>query len=169
MTLSPERSDAVADKNAEFTRTRVRLAVMRTGARLAPIPVASVSRRVTLPAPVPEVFALLLDDKRLAQATGISAHIEPQVTGEVWFEDGRVAGMITELLKNRHLAMYWHLEHEHWPDNHYSTATFMLKPEGQGTLLVFYQSEIPAQARDEVERWWDEHFWSRLPAAFART
>ena len=42
----------------------------------------------------------------------------------------------------------------------------MLNAAKEGTQLVFFEQDVPEDAYDAVSRWWEDHLWSKLPAAF---
>jgi activator of HSP90 ATPase len=129
------------------------------------LPMKSITKRVSLGAPPAQVYATLLDAARLTAITGEEVRLDPQPGGEFSARDGAVSGLIAELLENRHIAIACRLDDAGWPKQHYSTATFMLKPEGAGTLLTFYQQDVPAELQEKMAAAWEESYWDRLPGA----
>jgi activator of HSP90 ATPase len=129
------------------------------------VPMKSITNRVSLAAPPAKVYATLLDAAKLTEITGAPVRLDPQPGGEFSARDGAINGLVAELLENRHIAIACRLDDERWPKQHYSTATFMLKPEGTGTLLTFYQQDVPEALRDPMAEAWEESYWTRLPGA----
>lgn len=165
MTLADENAKTVAEQNAATTQMRQRLMQIRLASRSLSVPRRSVSRRLVFTAAPHAVYETLLDGDRLSALTGAAIRVDPQVGGDVAFGDGSAAGVIMELLEDRHIAVAWRPAQIPWPEKLYSTATFMLKPEGAGTQLTFFQQDVPADAHDAVAQWWQEHYWQGLEAA----
>jgi activator of HSP90 ATPase len=131
------------------------------------LPVRSITRRLTLPVPPGRAYAALLDAETHAAITGAPARIDPEVAGDFAVCGGALTGAITELLDGRHIVIACRLAHDRWPEKHYATATFMLNAAAEGCVLTFYQQDVPAEAHEAMARLWEEHYWSRLPAALA--
>ena len=167
MTLADENATSIAAQNAATTQMRQRLMQIRMASRSMSVPRRSVSRRLTFKAAPPAVYTTLLDGERLSALTGAQIRIDPQVGGDVAFGDGSAEAVIMELLADRHIAVAWRPAQIPWPEKLYSTATFMLKPEGEGTQLMFFQQDVPADAHDAVAQWWQAHLWQGLETAFA--
>jgi activator of HSP90 ATPase len=131
------------------------------------VPMKSVTRRLSLPAPPARVYATLLDPEAHAAITGTAVRLDPQPGGDFATRDGEITGLVAEMLEDRHLVFACRLQDERWPAHHYSTATFMLKPEGDGCLLTFYQQDVPADLQERMAAAWEESYWARLPAALS--
>jgi activator of HSP90 ATPase len=127
----------------------------------------SISQRVSLAASPHEVYTTLLDSNRHASAVGKPTKIEPHVGGAVSLNGGQASGIITELLDDQHIVIAWRPADERWPADHYSTATFMMRPEGKGTTLVFFQQGVPEELADEVADQWQHTYWDKLSQAFS--
>jgi activator of HSP90 ATPase len=128
--------------------------------------VTNISARATLGAPAAEVYATLLDADRHRAVTGRSVHITRTVGTSVSLNDGTVEGYLTELLEGRHIVMALSFTDVGWPAEHYSTVTFMLKPDGAGSTLVIFQQDVPEDLAGELSSMWQRDYVDTLTAAF---
>ena len=142
--------------------TRLRLA------RFSPYtgPVTNISRRVRLGAPPPEVYRSLVDPERHGALIGETA--EPGATpgDPVVLAGGRLTGLLMEVLEDRHVVFALRPANGDWPAHHYSTTTFMLRPEGDGTTLVLFAQGVPVERADELATLWQQAYLDNLAAAF---
>jgi activator of HSP90 ATPase len=162
MSTPQQKTMSVEEQNAETARLRQRLMQVRLAARGLEGPRHSVTRRLLLKFAPQAVYTTLLDAARLSTIAGTPVTIDPRLGGEVTFGDGSAVAVITELLTDRHIVFAWQPRQIPWPEKLYATATFMLKPEGDGTALTFFGQDVPAEAHDDVARWWEEHYWQGL-------
>lgn len=115
-----------------------------------------------------ELYQTLVDSDKHAALTGAPARINASLGGDFEAVDGALSGLVSELLEDRHVVFSCRLDDAGWPEHHLSTATFMLKADGAGCLLTFYQQEIPAALYDPMAALWESRYWSRLPVAVTR-
>lgn len=122
-------------------------------------------KQLRLAASPHEVYTTLLDAEKHAALTGAPAAITPTMGGDFSALDGYLTGLLSELLDDRQVTIACRPREEAWPKHHLSTATFMLKPDGDGCRLSFYQQEVPADLHDLMTEVWEKHYWSRMAAA----
>jgi activator of HSP90 ATPase len=131
-------------------------------------PVTNISRRTVLGAPPHEVYRCLVDPTRHSALVGQPA--EPgEVPGDhVTLAGGRLTGLLTEVLEDRHVvfALQYPAGPTEWPRHHYSTTTFLLRAEGDGTSLVLFAQGVPEELAGELASVWQVEYLSRLAAAF---
>src|SRR3954451_11211011 len=128
--------------------------------------VTNISARAGLGAPPVEVYATLLDAERHGAVTGHSVHITSAVGAEVSLNDGRAVGYVTELLEGRHIVLALRFSDDRWPEEHYSTVTFMLKPDGTGSTLVIFEQDVPEELAADLTAMWQLTYVEALTAAF---
>ena len=139
----------------------------------------NISQLVRIKASPSEVFAALVDSEKHAAFTGAPASIEPRAGGQFSAYDGYITGMITELLQDKLLVLQWNGDQfqsqarrsavdETLKQGHYSSVTFMLDAEEDGTRLRFFQQGVPDELYDELADGWHEHYWDKLKAALER-
>ena len=125
-----------------------------------------IMKRLQLTASPATVYRALLDSTTMSEVTGLPAEINPIMGGDYSALDGYLSGVVSELLEDRHIAIACRVQEDGWPETHLSTATFMVKPEGSGTNLSFFQQDVPADYHELMLNLWEQYFWSKLPAAF---
>jgi activator of HSP90 ATPase len=128
--------------------------------------VTNISVRTTVGATPGDVYATLLDAERHSTVTGRSVHITPTVGTAVSLSDESINGYITELLDSRHIVMALCFADERWPAEHYSTVTFMLKPDGAGSTLVIFEQDVPEELADKIASTWQGEYVDTLRSAF---
>lgn len=121
-----------------------------------------------LSAPPEKVYAAWVDPQKLVQWFGpasveegsVKADIDLRVDGSyrISFRAGggynEVSGVYREVVPNRRLVFSWAW---HSTPERESLVTISIRPEGNGTLLVFNHAQfVDEQARDNHERGWTE-------------
>jgi uncharacterized protein YndB with AHSA1/START domain len=129
-------------------------------------PSLTLTRRFS--APPEKVYAAWADPQRLVQWFGpasveegsVKADIDLRVGGSyrISFRVGgsynEVGGVYREVLPNRRLVFSWAW---HSTPERESLVTISIRPEGNGTLLVFHHAQFVDEiARDNHERGWTE-------------
>lgn len=107
-----------------------------------------------------EVFEALMDAKKHSQFTGDLAKISRAVGGEFTTFSGYATGKNLEIIKDEKIVQTWRASD--WPEGHYSTITYVLKPAVGGTKLMFSQKGIPESEVAAVSDGWKTYYWQPL-------
>ena len=120
----------------------------------------------TIPATREEVFAVLTDSGRHSAMTGAESRIDPREGGEFSYFGGGVRGVTKTLEENARIVQ--ELRADGWPDGHYATVTYELKPQadGQRTLAAVNEEGIPSEHFGQVVEGW-QSYWEQF-ADFVR-
>lgn len=106
------------------------------------------------------VFEALMDSKKHSLFTGDTAKISPVVGGSFTTFGGYATGKNLELIPDEKIVQTWRASN--WPEGHVSVITFLLKPAGGGTKLMFSQKDIPESDADNVADGWKTYYWKPL-------
>lgn len=113
-----------------------------------------------------QVYAALMNSKQHAKCTGAKATISSKVGGKFTAYDGYIAGKNIELVPDTKIVQLWRASD--WPEQHYSTATFLLKQTSSGTRMTFMQTHVPSEFYSDIKRGWIEYYWEPLKQFFAK-
>lgn len=116
----------------------------------------------TFPAPPEEVYRALMTSQGHTAFTGATARISPKVGGRFTAWDGYITGVNIELVPPRRIVQKWRPQEEGWPEDHYSTVTFVLTATPQGTRLTFTHAGVVAEHAGHLAAGWREHYWGPL-------
>ena len=75
---------------------------------------------------------------------------------------GYCTGYNISLIENRKIEQAWHFSEEDWPDDYYSTCTFILDPAPTGTKLTFIQRGIPESSYKAIRAGWKSYYWTPI-------
>ena len=78
---------------------------------------------------------------------------------------GAIKGVTLELLPNKRIVQSWRVAEDTWPDDHLSTAIFMLEESDGETLLHFVHAGVPEQAHDSINEGWRTYYWDPIQKA----
>lgn len=120
----------------------------------------TIKQTVTFNASPHEIYEMLMDSKKHAKLTGASAQISREVGGTTSAYDGWIEGENVELIPDKKIVQRW--RGTDWPENHYSIATFELKPTKGGTKLAFTQTGVPPEHYQAISDGWHEHYWQKM-------
>ncbi len=107
-----------------------------------------------------EVYEALMDSKKHAEFTGDEADISRKVGGEFHAYGGYIEGTNLELEVDKKIVQKWRASD--WPEGHFSTASFILKKEGEGTLLEFTHTDVPSDKAKSIAKGWEEYYWEPM-------
>jgi activator of HSP90 ATPase len=122
----------------------------------------NIFQTATIKATAQEVYEALLDENKHAAFTGAEAIIGNKVKGKFSVYDGYCHGYNIELVKNEKIVQAWHFAEDGWPDEHFSTCTFLLEQIGNETKLTFTQTDVPEHKVTALEGGWKEYYWKPL-------
>lgn len=115
-----------------------------------------------------EVYEALMDSKKHAKITGAPANISREVGGEFNAYDGGLTGTNIELVADKKIVQKWRCVMDEWPEDHYSTASFLLKKVDKGTELTFVQTDVPKSCYEEISNGWEEYYWENMKKMFKK-
>lgn len=106
------------------------------------------------------VFEALMDAKQHAAFSGAEAKISRKTDGKFTAYGDYIEGVNLELVADQIIVQKWRASD--WPKEHYSIATFRLRPDKGGTELVFTQTNIPDNKAKTISEGWKEHYWDKM-------
>ncbi len=119
--------------------------------------VKNLKQSVTFRAKPHDVYEALVDARKHAEFSGMSAELEPKVGGRFRHYGGDLQGLVVELQPDRRIVLAWRASG--WPKGSYSIAQFVLKKVRGGTRLNFDQFGIPTSDFRGIKTGWPEYYW----------
>jgi uncharacterized protein YndB with AHSA1/START domain len=129
--------------------------------------VKTIRQTATIRATPARVYSALMTTKGHEAFTGASARISGKVGGRFTAWDGYIEGRNLELVPGKKIVQAWRPAEEEWPEDYYSTVTFVLTPTRGGTRIRFLQRGVLSQYAAELAQGWKDHYWRRLNAYLA--
>jgi activator of HSP90 ATPase len=126
----------------------------------------TIRQSVTFKASPHEVYEALMDSSKHSQFTGAEADISREVGGTFAIFGGGLSGTNLELIPDKKIVQSWRASTESWPEDHYSTVTFVLEEVEDGTHLTFVQTGVPDEAYDSIDEGWGKYYWTPMKAKF---
>jgi len=109
-----------------------------------------------------EVYELIMDAKKHAAFAGGKVTMSRKPEGKFVVFDGYCHGYNIELTEGKKIVQAWHFVEDGWPDDHYSTCTFLFEPKEGGTKLTFTQTGVPAHKVESLKGGWKEYYWEPM-------
>ena len=109
-----------------------------------------------------DLYKCLISSEKHSAFTGAEAVIDPELNGSISCYDGYITGKNIFLEEGLMIIQEWHAKEENWPDYHFSTVQFKLKPLDGGTHLTFIHKGIPEEYYESISNGWYEHYWEPL-------
>jgi activator of HSP90 ATPase len=128
----------------------------------------TIRQKVLIPEATPDdVFRAYLSSKEHTAITGSKATISSRKGAKFIAWDGYISGKNVELIRGKKIVQEW-LTTE-WPENYApSTLDMTLVEKGDGTELIFVQTDVPkSQAASYRKGWWDS-YWNPMKEYFAK-
>ena len=126
----------------------------------------TVRQSVTVKAGPHRIYETLLDSRKHAKLTGAKAKIGRKAGEKFTAFDGQIKGYTLETFPNRKIVQLWRAEH--WPNGHYSMATFSLKKVKSGTRLTLLQTDVPNNDYKDICQGWREFYWMPMKGMLKR-
>jgi activator of HSP90 ATPase len=120
----------------------------------------TIKQTVTIKASPHDVYEASMDAKKHAKFTGGKAVISRAVGGKFNVFDGYAEGTNLELVPDKKIVQSWRADD--WPKGHYSKATFELKASGNGTTLIFTQTDVPEEFMGDIAQGWQDYYWKPM-------
>jgi activator of HSP90 ATPase len=124
----------------------------------------TIKQTVTFSASPEKVYELIMDQKKHSAFTGSEVIMSIMVNGSFVVFDGYCHGHNVELIKGKKIVQTWHFAEDGWPDNHFSTCTFLFEPAGNKTKLTFLQTDVPEHKAEALKEGWKEFYWEPMKA-----
>lgn len=107
------------------------------------------------------IYQLLADSKLHSKLTGQKAMISKKIGGQFSTHDGRVHGVIVDLVPQKRIVQAW--RSKDFPVGAYSMASFELtETKDGGTEIVLTHRGVPKALIPAVEEDWRSIYWDRL-------
>lgn len=121
-----------------------------------------VRQSVTIKATPREVYEALMDSRKHSKFTGEKASMSRKVGEKFSIFEGGLTGTNLELAEGKKIVQSWRASMRDWPKDHYSKATFSMKPVKGGTRLTFTQSGVPEKCYESISQGWRDYYWKPM-------
>jgi activator of HSP90 ATPase len=121
-----------------------------------------IHQTVTFKASPHDVYEALMDSEKHAAFSGSAAEISREAGGEYSAYDGYITGKNIELVPDRKIVQSWRAVD--WPEDKFSTVTFVFTPVEGGTRLDFTHADVPDGTEAEFTRGWIDNYWEPMKA-----
>ncbi len=122
----------------------------------------TIKQTVTFAASPKEVYDLLMDKKKYAAFVGGDVKVSKKIKGKFEVFDGYCTGYNIELEDGKKIIQAWHFAENGWPDDYYTTCTFLFEKKDKGTKLTFTQAEVPEISVESLKSGWKEYYWTPM-------
>ena len=124
-----------------------------------------IHQEVTFSASPDRVYALLIDGKLFAQATGgRAAEIGAGEGAKFSLFGGAIHGRHVELVPGERVVQAWRAAN--WPTGHYSIVRFALARDGAGTKLALDHVGYPDGEREHLSAGWPANYFEPFAKFF---
>jgi len=130
------------------------------------MPVSSIHQIVEFNAAPTSVYEMMMDETLHSDLSGGHVTMSKEINGEFSVFEGYCTGHNIELIPGEKIVQAWHFQEDGWPDDHYSTCTFIFKPSTAGCLLDFTQTRIPEHKTEALAQGWKTYYWEPLREYF---
>lgn len=115
---------------------------------------------IEIAAPVDKVYEALMDEKKHAEFTGMSAKLENKVGGNFELTDGESFGFNVFLAKNKTIVQAW--SHRSFVEGFFSIVHIDLVENGAHTVLNFNHIGVPEEHSGWLTEGWKRIYWEPL-------
>ena len=119
-----------------------------------------IHQEIVIAASPQRVYSALTDSKQFSAFTGASAEISNEAGGAFSCFGGMIVGRNVELIANERIVQAWRVAN--WEAGVYSVASFALKAQGAGTLIIFDHTGFPEGTGEHLESGWHANYWEPL-------
>lgn len=124
----------------------------------------SLKQTVTFNASPLTVYQLIMDEKKHSIFSNSDVKMSDAINGKFEVFDGYCHGYNIELVKGKKIVQAWHFAEDGWPEDHFSTCTFLFEKVGDKTKLTFVQTDIPEHKVDALKDGWKKYYWEPMKA-----
>ena len=119
-----------------------------------------IKQRVFFKAKPHEIYEMLMDEKKHSEFTGDKAKISKKVGGKFSAYGKYIEGENLELKKDKIIVQKW--RSTDFPKGHYSTVTFEINKNKEGTELIFTQEEVTDEEYEGLKDGWKKFYWEPM-------
>jgi activator of HSP90 ATPase len=112
------------------------------------------------------VYEMIMDESLHSDLSGGHVTMSKEINGEFSVFEGYCTGHNIELVPGEKIVQAWHFQEDGWPDEHYSTCTFIFKPSPKGCILDFTQTDIPEHKTEALAQGWENFYWEPMREYF---
>ena len=109
-----------------------------------------------------EVYELLMNEQLHSEFSGSAVEMSRDINGRFTVFDDYCTGYNIELEPGKKIVQAWHFREDGWPEDHYSTCTFLFEKTPDGCLLDFTQTGIPVHKTEALTEGWEEYYWQPM-------
>ena len=120
----------------------------------------SLHQEIELSASPQRIYDILMDAKKFAAVTGLSAEIDPVPGGAFKTFGGVIEGRNVELIPSQRIVQAW--RPAYWDPGFYSLVHFELKAHEAGTTLILDHTGFPEGDFDHLDAGWYLRYWNPL-------
>lgn len=122
--------------------------------------IKTIKQSVVFKATPHQVYITLMNSRKHSQFTGSQAVVGKKKGDKFTAYDGYIEGTILDLIPDQKIVQSW--RGSDWPEGHYSEVTFLFKEVGDGALLEFTQTGVPAQFYKDISQGWHDFYWTPM-------
>ncbi len=115
---------------------------------------------ITFKASPHEVYEILMDSEKHAAFSASRAEISREIGGVFTAYDGYIRGKNLELVPDKKIVQSWRAVD--WPEDHFSTVTFLFTAVPDGTQLNFSHVDVPDGTEEEFAQGWVDNYWELM-------
>ncbi len=93
---------------------------------------------------------------------GTSTSMTRRAKGKFSVFGGYCHGHNITLIENRRIEQAWHFNEGDWPDDYFTTCTFILDQVPKGTKLTFIQTGVPETSYKAIREGWKTYYWTPI-------
>ncbi|MBI4895191.1 MAG: SRPBCC domain-containing protein [Candidatus Aenigmarchaeota archaeon] len=109
-----------------------------------------------------EVYSALMSSKKHSAFTGSAAKISNKVGGKFSAYEGGLYGKNLKLVKNKEIVQEWRCVMDHWPKDHFSKVSFVIKKTKSGSQLIFTHTQVPDKSYASIKQGWTDYYWNPM-------
>ena len=128
----------------------------------------TINQSIIFKASPKEVYDLLMDQQLHSEFTGGDVTMSKELKGTFSVFDGYCSGYNIELSEGKKIVQAWHFKEDGWPEDHFSTCTFIFNKTDEGCLLDFTQTGIPEHKVEALTQGWNDYYWEPMRSLLAK-
>ena len=109
-----------------------------------------------------EVYEIIMDEKKHSEITGSDVKMSPKIKGKFTVFGGYCTGRNISLTEGKKIIQAWNFDENEWPEDHFSTCTFVFEKTSTGTKLTFVQKGVPASKYEDIKNGWHQYYWTPM-------